>query len=74
MTVPIVIRTFEVIDVMGFDFKFYLCRGQDNNKVVLVGGRQTGGNNYHPIIEMDIDSMSFYKDVNSGLISNNQLP
>lgn len=59
-------RSTEIIDDGGIDYVLYTGVGKDGHKIILVGMRTTGKDDYNPVIEMDVDLASFWRDTISG--------
>lgn len=51
----------------GMDYAVALGRNSEGRRVIFIGMREIGLEDFQPIIEMDVDSPNFYRDTRSEL-------
>jgi hypothetical protein len=57
-----VIQSFEFRDDAGFEYHFDLGRNDEERRVIALYMRLAGGKTWLPVIEMDIDVESYFKE------------
>lgn len=66
----LILRTVEIPDTQGLEFQVIIGTNSSSNRVILVRMRKTDSRTgaYNPVIEMDVDLSSLYRDTVTGFI------
>lgn len=57
-----IIATTEIINAEGKDYMLQVGVNRDGRRALMVLAREHRGQAYLPVIEMDVDILSFYRD------------